>query len=284
MDNNLIAKIKMYSEEELKDIAKQCYEDDRAYPENFSNWYPHIRSFGKFNHSKIIATQIFTFEETEFLHKEDDINKVDWNRVTEILRPTLDRLKPHIIYSIKNGAFSNKFDFSTCMTSKEELAKNLWKINYYSTMYDTGGYTELVVREILPYCLDVDNPTIYNGMPLREEIRVFYNMKTKKIEYAVDYWDYDYCRDNLRSISDGIVFDWFHNIYGTRKIKHSKKVKELITRIDSMIGGLKFDGKLDGIWSIDFLWVKETDDIYLIDMARGFRSAYWNAKKCSDVL
>ena len=268
--------IKLFSKEELQEISRDNYNEDREYPENFSNWYKHILDFGDFKHTEVVANQIFTFDESEFMRKEDNINKVDWGTMNDILKPTLDRLDSMSVYNIKNGTFSNKFDFSTCMTTKRDLAENLWKINYVSAMYDTGGYTELVVRKPLPFCLDTENPTIYNGMPLREEVRVFYNMETKQVEYSVDYWDYEYCRSNIGSISDGIVFDWFHNKYGDREINHIKKVNELETRIQTMICNLKFDGELEGVWSIDFLWVKETDEIYLIDMARGFRSAYWN--------
>ena len=45
---------------------------------------------------------------------------------------------------------------------------------------------------------------------------------------------------------------------------------------------LKFDDGLRGVWSIDFMCVddiKEYQGLWLIDMARGFRIAYWNIDK-----
>lgn len=180
-----------FKQKDLEEIAKRSYEEDRKYPENFSNWYKHIVDFGYFKHTNIISNQIFTFEEVETMQETDIIDKVNWEKINKILEPTLNKMKKGQVYNIKNGCFSNKFDFSTCLTTNGELAQQLWKINYQSCMYETGGHTELVVREVIPNHLEY--PTIYNGMPLREEIRVFYNLDAKKIEYIVDYWDYDYC-------------------------------------------------------------------------------------------
>lgn len=269
-----------YTPEYLEHLAKESYENDRNYPENFSNWYPHIIDFGEFKHADIVSNQIFTYEETEIMRETDVFNKVDWNKLNEILTPTLEKMKPYRLYSIKNGCFSNKFDYETSLATKETLAECLWKINYQSAMLDTGGYTELVVREIIPNTVGAHNPTIYNGMPLKEEIRVFYNMDTKDIEYMVDYWDYDYCSSNLHTVNDRIIFDYFHNKIGNRLINHTEYLQDvLMNSIKAKIETLKFDEKLTGIWSIDFLW-SDADNIYLIDMARGNRSAYWDKEKC----
>lgn len=279
---DLLNKIKPYSDKEMQEIEKQAYISDRNYPENFSNWYNCIESFGCFSYAKIIANQIFTLEETQILQETDNIEKVNWGKICEILKPTLDKLESFKIYNIKNGCFSNKFDFDTCMTTKQDLAKKLWKINYMGCMYDTGGFTELVVREPIPNNLSY--PTIYNGMPLREEIRVFYNIDKQEIEYIVDYWDYIYCYENLNA-TDKIIFNWFHNkydIYG-RQANHKEVFNDICQEIKKNINTLKFTG-LTGIWSIDFLYELNENKIYLIDMARGFRSAYWDPEKLKNKL
>lgn len=262
--------------EKLIKIAKKEYEEDRDYLENFSKWYNHIIDFGYFKHSNIIANQIFTLEEVEIM-QEENIDKVKWDKINQILKPTLDKMENNKIYNIKNGCFSNKFDFRTCLATKANLANQLWEINNVSSLFETGGYTELVVREFIPYDYK-ETPTIYNGMPLREEIRVFYNMDKKEIEYMVDYWNYEYCYENINNKTDKIIFDWFHNKIGERKIQHQKKVQELFEEIKQNIDTLKFDNKLKGIWSIDFLF-NDGNNIYLIDMARGCRSSYWDKNK-----
>ena len=274
-----------YTKEFFEKASKNMYADDRACPENFSNWYNHIVDFGKFRHAGVIANQVFTWQETQAMRKSDVIEYVDFGVINKILEPTLNKLDGSKLYSIKNGTYSNKFDFITSIVTKRNLAENLWKINYNSTLFDTGGYTELVVREFIP--LDPRKvPTIYNGMPLREELRVFYNMDTKHIEYIVDYWDYNYCEPNIKNRADNIIFNWFHNKYGNRQIKHKDILHIVEKQIRDYINTLKFDECLTGIWSIDFMYVDDLDDykgIWLVDMARGFRSAYWEPNKCKGV-
>lgn len=270
-----------FTPEYMEELSHKCYEDDRNYPENFSNWFYHIEDFGYFKCANVIANQIFTWEETEAFRHTDMFDEVDWNKLNKILKPTLDKMDKYRIYNIKNGCFSNKFDFKTCNATKDNLAKQLWKINYRSSELETGGYTELVVRENIPYISSV-TPTIYNGMPMREELRVFYNMDTKNIEYIEDYWKYNYCEPYISSMTDKIIFNWFHNKLKTRKVQHRERLQELKDIIYDNIHTLKFDGELKGIWSIDFMYVDDASSysgLWLIDMARGFRSAYWNIDK-----
>ena len=268
-----------FDEQELEQMAQERYDEDRQYPENFSNWYPKIEDVGNFKIAKVINNQIFTYENVKDMQATDMYDKVDWKRMNDILKPTLDILKPGYTYSIKNGCYSNKFDFNTCITSKFDLPFNLWKINYTSTMLDTGGYTELVVREYIPFD-KTKLLTIYNGMPLRTEVRVFYNMDSKHIEYMVDYWDYNYCSPNIHNLTDSVVFKHFHE-----QLDYSKKLNYVMEYIQNNIRTLKFN-KLTGIWSLDFMYVDDLLDykgIWLIDMARGPRSAYWDSSRCKGV-
>lgn len=272
---DMLSKIKnKFNNDFLEELAISSYKEDRNYPENFSNWYPLIKDTGYFKTANIINNQIFSFEEVEIMQETDNIDKVNWDKINKILKPTLDKLENNKLYSIKNGCFSNKFNFSTCVTNKSDLAINLWKLNYMSCMYETGGFTELVVRELIPYN-KATTPTIYNGMPLRTEVRVFYNMNTQKIEYINDYWDYEYCFVNLDNLTDKLIFEWFSF--------NDNKDKELIYTVDYIyqyINTLKFDEKLQGIWSLDFMLCKDCEEkyngVYLIDMARGSRSAYYD--------
>lgn len=280
LENFMMMEAKKFTPEYMEQLSKKAYKEDREYPENFSNWYPHIKSFGNFAHADVISNQILTWEETEAMQETDDINKVNWDKINEILKPTLDKMEKYQLYSIKNGCFSNKFEFNTSMATKDTLAEQLWKINYQSSMFETGGYTELVVRKYIPedlhHCL-----TIYDGMPLRTEVRVFYNMETKDIEYAVDYWDYDYCSKSLHTLNDRLIFDIFHNKVKEYDITNHKEEynRVLDEMIKPNISTLEFDDELKGIWSIDFMYDRNLNKVYLIDMARGFRSAYWNFNK-----
>ena len=283
MENNIdiVEKMKLlttkYTPEYLAELEKKCYEDDREYPENFSNWYPCIKDFGNFKHAEIISNQIFTFDEVHKMQETERIDDVNWEEWLKILWPTIEKMKTGTYYSIKNGCFSNKFDFDKSICTKKDLARRLFEINYISTMYETGGYTELVVREYIPCDLN-HTITIYNGMPLRTEVRVFYNMDTKEIEYIEDYWNYDYCSKHINKLNDKLLFDLFHNKSNISLTDHSKELNKVIKYIEENINTLKIEG-LKGVWSIDFMYDRDLNSTYLIDMARGFRSAYWNPNK-----
>ena len=64
LDINMMRLIKnmqdKYTPEYFEELSKNSYKGDRNYPENFSNWYFHIKDFGKFKTAKIINNQIFT--------------------------------------------------------------------------------------------------------------------------------------------------------------------------------------------------------------------------------
>ena len=273
-------KLPIITKDMLEEASRQSYICDREYPENFSNWFPCIKSSGKFYIPRVVANQVFTYEEVQQMQQTDLFDMVDWDLINKILQPTLDIMKPNKVYIIKNGCFSNKFEFDTCLATRENLAQQLWKINYMSSLYSTGGYTELVVREYV--CCDLTKYlTIYNGMPLRTEIRVFYNMDTKQIEYSVDYWDYEYCYPHIRNLNDKIVFNAFHNKFKTDVTNHKMEYRMVLNEIQQKIETLQFDG-LNGIWSIDFMFDADNNKIYLIDMARGERSAYWDFGKLSN--
>lgn len=266
-----------FTEEYFDKLAEDNYKEDREYLENFSNWFYNIENLGNFKIANIISNQIFTLEETKYMRKEDIISKVNWKEWNKILKPTLDKMKDGVLYNIRNGCFSNKFDFSTCITDKEHLAENLFKINYMSSLYDTGGYTELVVREIIRLD-DKYYLKIYNGMPLTEEVRIFYNMDKQRIEYMNDYWDYEYCKNKFKSLTDIILFETFHNKSNLKIENHGKLLSKVMKFIEENIDNLKFKN-LKGIWSIDFLYDRQNNDIYLIDMARGYKSAYFDESR-----
>ena len=282
--NNLDAffeKIKSkFTPEYFEELSRNAYIEDRNYPENYSNWIGAILNPGDFKQVNTIANQIFTYEETECMRKSETLSEINKEELTKILAPTIEKMVPDRLYSIKNGCFSNKFTFSTSVANQNNLVEQLWKINYASALLDTGGYTELVVRELIDYNRET-TPTIYDGMPLREEIRVFYNIDTECIEYMVDYWDYDYCRPNITNKTDQIIFDCFHNKTSGRTENHQRCLTDIMNRISNMKMPIFDKQKINGIWSIDFMYIQETDEIYLIDMARAFRSAYWDVSRCN---
>lgn len=252
------------------------YDDLKNDVHNVSYWFPKVKDCG----IKVPETFIKEIPESLFEHlfmdKPDKDIGVIFKWVQEELIPNIPDTLRGLIF-VKNGAFSNKFDFNTCSIRSNvlELTRAIIEINYASLMFDTGGNTEIVIRERIPFD-ESKTPTIYHGMPLRNEYRVFYDFDNKKALYVVNYWDHDYCYDAIsRNITDKIVYEKAYGPLSEHYMHNKEKVMSLIN--DHMK-----DISLTGIWSVDIL-EDEVGDFWLIDMALGYRSAYWDPKKAGVV-
>lgn len=268
----------------------------RNNPNNFSYWYPHIK--GLDNHGISIPKSIFTpipeeIYKSFFRENEGDDERID-NWVINYLIPLIERvpwLKNHKIF-IKNGCFSNKFDFANgCLIAdpndEETLIKNICNIQANSIMHETDGYLELVLREFIEPS-KADTPTIYNGMPLRPEVRIFYDFDRHQYLYDVNYWDWDECHgpicfgwDGERTPdADAYEKTWPYLLFATKHLL--EKHLTLITDALSTVTTLTMPDGQPNIWSVDF--ILEDDRVWLIDMAQGWRSAYWDPKKVNSIL
>lgn len=147
-----------------------------------------------------------------------------------------------------------------------------------AAMFETGGDLELVLREYIEP--RPDTPTIYNGMPLRPELRVFFDFDNRKILYAVNYWDWDYCHDRICSgwngerTPDADVYEWNYLRLAEETERLKNKHLSTIWSALSQVTTLTMPDGRRNIWSVDFML--EEDKVWLIDMAQGWRSAYWN--------
>lgn len=184
---------------------------------------------------------------------------------------------------IKNGGFSDKYNFSLCTPGPEALrmALNIASINYDALCFDADGITEIVVRELIPH-IPSETPCIYNGMPLRPEFRVFYDFDKHQPLYIVNYWDWDYCHEAIeRNRTDAIVYKEIYPYI----LKRYNEMKDAV--MDAVAHDMESVTGLSGIWSVDVMlceipkteYTEASNTLYLIDMAQGFRSAYWDPVK-----
>ena len=239
---------------------------------NVSYWFPKVKDCG----IKVPETFVKQIPEDLFGHlfmdhPEKDIDCV-YNWVENELMPSIPKSLYGLVF-VKNGAFSNKFDFSTCSVRCNvlELTRAIIEINYASLMFDTGGNTEIVIRERIPFD-ESKTATIYHGMPLRNEYRIFYDFDNHKALYSANYWDWSYCHEAIsRNVTDKIVYEKVYNELHAHYIFNQYKVMKLVEE------HMK-DVNLSGIWSVDIL-EDEQGEFWLIDMALGYRSAYWNPEK-----
>jgi len=242
---------------------------------NFSYWFPKIEFCG----IKVPKSKIFIVPEKvhrAFYQYDSGLPEKEWNEIIDNwLEEVFTFMKEKNISLVfnKNALFSNKFNFSDCISNKQNLKGHILDINYESIVVGANGYDELILREIIQYDPS-KTATIYNGMPLRNEFRTFYDFDKKRAMYTVNYWDYDFCKESMEyDLSNKIIFNHEKN----KLLRGFSKNKD---RIELLVSDKMKEVQLEGIWSIDTL-IDENNDIWLIDMALAEESSYWKESKVS---
>lgn len=228
-----------------------------------------------------------------------ELTKNDYMSLTQTTKNIVDKWAMRVFsldeskdYFVKNGVFSNKFDFRNCHVCGEkevkELGEYLLFIHFaacqmasplnHPCIYGPGTTTEWVVREFIP---DQENcPVIYKGLPLHTEYRAFIDCDTDRILGIHPYWDpevmekrFDEHRDD-HDEHDTIAY----RAYESTLMEKYEKNKDLVSR---KIAELMPDLNLKGQWSLDVM--QNGDDFWLIDMALAEQSAgYLKTVKLAD--
>lgn len=130
---------------------------------------------------------------------------------------------------------------------------------------------EQVVREFIDD--KENNPTIYNGLPLHTEYRVFVDFDDKEIIGINPYWDPDVMKKNFLGVgsSKNSVKQHDYIIYSTHEEKLMSRYEENKDLVMNEVRRLLDKCNLTGQWSIDIM--QNGDDFWLIDMARATESA-----------
>ena len=256
--------------------------DVRSNPNNMSKWLPAITpTDGEMRELRIPKTVIVQAPDdicqSFFMERQGDRDRIIQFVGEQIMPKVKDAgIYPRIF--MKNGGFSNKYQFSDCIPGADEvqLALNLINMNYAALCVGADGFTEVCLRELIPYN-EEKIPCIYHGMPLRPEFRVFYDFDRRQPLYVANYWDWDYCHDAIcRSYTDKIVYEACY----TPLLDQYNLLKDRV--VEMVASDMKNVSGLSGIWSVDVLYCepqehnKEYEGFWLIDMAIGPRSAYWN--------
>lgn len=196
-------------------------------------------------------------------------------------------LKPDGDYFIKTGTYSSKFDFRNArVTTPEEVAdlgEYLLYIHFQAlqmasplaqprSIYGVSTTNEWVVREFIEN--KDEDLTIYKGLPLRTEYRVFIDCDEGTVLSVHPYWDekvmerrFQEQRD-MHDLHDAITFEAHKEKLMERFCLHCDDVREHAEKLAKAID-------LSGQWSLDVM--QEGDDFYLIDMALAENSAFYDS-------
>ena len=279
---------------DLLDIDNLTYAMIDTNPISMGNWLPYITQavdndgFFKIPATKIIKVPLSLLQLTrqDYLSFSrttlDIVNEYCYNVFN------LDDTKE---YFIKTGTYSSKFDFRNAKISdsKEihEIGEYLLFIHWQAlqmahfdlsgrnqpVIYGVSTTTEWVVREFIP---DIENNlTIYHGLPLRTEYRVFVDFDTNKVIGIHPYWDPNVMEKKFsQNIDNDIDAKHDYITYLSNKDslmnRYEANKDTVISHLDNILDNINLHGQ----WSIDIM--QNGNDFYIIDMALAEYSAFYD--------
>lgn len=257
----------------VSDLTEKLYKRFEQNMNSLYNWYPAVERALQKSHTELKTpdTKVMRLpiELAQFIRLEyQETSQADKELFNRFIFDQFG-LEDDKTYFIKTGTFSSKFQFANAKCSEpREMGEYFQVINNFAMQVGAGQTVDLVVRE---YIEDVeDNPTIYNGMPLRTEFRVFVNCDTDEVLGVVPYWHPIVMKRALQAgLADSIQADY--KTYLAHEKKLTDEFNEHLSRVRKEINAILPNLNLSGSYSIDVM--KNGDDLYVIDLALMSESA-----------
>ena len=279
---------------DILDLDELTYSMIDNNPSSMGNWLPKMaKAVDKYGFFKIPDTKIIKVPITML----QLTRQVDYPMITRTTLDIVDNYCHEVFglddtkkYFVKTGIRSNKQDFRNALIQGEKEVRELGEYLLYlhqrdiqmaspfcqPSIYGAGTTVEWVVRE---YIEDTEgNQTIYHGMPLHTEYRVFVDFDTKEVLGIHNYWDPDtmlnHFKERAESNSDDI--DAKHD-YITYKLNKDRLVSRYEANKDTVVNHvadfIKDCGDMHGQWSIDIM--QNDNDFWFIDAAVAEISAFY---------
>ena len=135
----------------MKDEMKRYYDSDRAYPNTLSVWFSKIKDVPGIRIPQTITIpvplEVFAAFECDEAGGGMDAIKSFLQRD---VAPRMSNWRGGKCF-MKNGCFSNKFDFRHSITNPRKLLDDFIEIQYASVCNETGGVSEINLREVIPW-------------------------------------------------------------------------------------------------------------------------------------
>lgn len=274
---------------DILDLDPFVYELLNHDPNTMSNWLFAIRevvdqtNFFKIPRTRIIKVPLALLQSTR-VYEYQELSPLSLEIINRYAQKVFE-LDLEKDYFIKTGTFSSKFDFRNAKVTKgqevSELGSYLWYIQHQANqmasplnnrvIYGVSSNNEWVVREFIDD--KENNPTIYNGLPLHTEYRVFVDFDTEEVIGISPYWHPEVMKENFLDIGVSAPIQKNHDYinYINHEETLMKRYEENKDLVVSEVLKLLKDCKLKGQWSIDVM--QNGSDFWLIDMARASESA-----------
>lgn len=255
------------TQEEMEKIQQNRYNISQQTVENMSYWLPRIQKSVETSNSgiKIPETKIIPlpFERWVWLNSDNYKKEAIEEFNTFLFNEAKEFLERKNKLFMKTGLFSDKFCFKRTIVTKDvSIGENFLDIYYSSMIVGADKSAEVVLREFIESKMPLEQ--IYNGMNLFTEFRVFYDFDEKKVLGVSNYWHPEVMERYLHGDDHDVYLKAKERIVNTFN-EHKQMVAEKTSE------ALKEVTDLHGSWSVDVLL--NIDELWLIDMARMFRSA-----------
>ena len=246
---------------------EESYARAQRNPNRLSAWYPAIKDLFRTPETAIVP---ITLDEYKWLrsddYKQDAINDFTYTLIKRLEDQDFNLNRDLFI---KTGSFSNKFRFDTChVTNPHTLGEHALDVFYGGMLCSCPETTEFAVREFIHN--DNDNRgSIYNGMPLNTEFRLFYDFDTHEHIITCNYWDTNTML-NAGGISDSerrVLEDTLPQIEADFAKLTPVLEADALPKLAQVQG-------LTGMWSVDFM--HDGNDFWLIDMALAEQSYFYD--------
>lgn len=277
---------------DILDIDSLTYSIIDQNPISMGYWLPRLSAafdnegFFKIPNTKIIKVPIQILQTMRSFEYPNELNKstidIINNYCYEVFN--LDTSKK---YFIKTGTHCSKYDFRNALVAGEkeihELGEYLFFVHQQANamahymhgtiIYGVSTTTEWVVRDFID---DVENnPTIYNGLPLHTEYRVFVDFDTNEVLGVHNYWDPKVMEKTFASRAATSI-DARHDYmtYCMNKDRLTQRFEENKELVASHIRDiLPHAIDMHGQWSLDIM--QNGEDFYFIDAAIANVSAFY---------
>lgn len=270
---------------DILDLDDFTYQMLEMNPNSMGFWFPPLveglygNAFFKVPDTKILRVPITMLQLTRLGF--ETLNPVTKEIVNRYCQKVF-HLDEYEDYFIKTGTYSSKYEFRNAHihNPKEinEMGEYFLFLNHLTCLmagslnsrccYGANTTNEWVVSE---YIKDKENnPTIYNGLPLHTEYRVFVDFDTKEILGASPYWRSDVMKNEFKEVSspqkrhDYVVYKMHEDILNQR---YHESIQTILAELKKVIPRIELTGQ----WSVDVM--RNGNDYYIIDMALAENSA-----------
>lgn len=274
---------------DILDLDPITYEMIGTNPNSMGHWLPEIapavcrRGFFRIPNTKIIKVPLTMLQ----------LTRLDYLSLTRTTLDIVDRFCQRVFelderqeYFIKTGTYSSKFDFRNAHVygAKEvkELGEYLLFIHHQAfemasplnnvCIYGVSTTNEWVVREFIQD--KENNPSIYKGLPLHTEYRIFVDFDEGRVLGVNPYWDpqvmkqrfgHEEDSDSPHNKHDYVIYSAYERTLMDRYERNKDLVRAKVEEFLPDVTGLK------GQWSVDIM--QNGEDFWLIDMALACNSA-----------